>query len=70
MGEVKINEVMGSVMREIFKGLDKESVKELADYIFDYIEDKTTNKAMMLLVKTGRSLLKIDDKSYGLDKVK
>lgn len=70
MAEVKINEVIGSILREITKGLDKETLKELADLIFDFIEEKTTNKAMMVMIKTGRALLKISDKDYGSDKVK
>lgn len=68
MAEVKINEVFGSLFREITKGLDKDTTKELADIVFDFIEQKTKNKTILFLIASGRSLLKIEDEDFGLDK--
>lgn len=68
MAEVKMNEVFGSIFRELTKGLDKDTRKELADIVFDFIEAKTQNKTMLFLIASGRSLLKIEDEEWGLDK--
>lgn len=67
--------LIGAVLRELFKFLDIETVKDLVDGLLDRLEDKVAaspNKfddaIVPPLIGKIRELLHIDDKSYGIDK--
>lgn len=68
--------VIATLLRELLKRLDAETVKGLVDSLLDKVEDKiaaTPNKwddaTVQPLIDTIRSLAAIDDKKYGNDKV-
>ena len=67
--------IIATLLRELLKKVDAETVKELVDTVLDKVEAKiaaTPNKwddsTVQPLIDTIRSLASIDDAKYGTDK--
>lgn len=67
--------IIATLLRELLKKLDAETVKNIVDGVLDVVEDKiaaTPNKwddaTVQPLIDTIRALAVIDDKKYGKDK--
>ena len=71
------NKIIGMAISQLFKYLDKETIKNFVDTGLDKIEDKyiegEIDTAKEEAVRSGvaliRKLLDIDDAKYGTDKV-
>jgi len=67
--------LIGTLLRELLKKVDAETVKEIVDRVLDVIEAKVEKSAtkwddvtVLPIIATIRSLAAIDDKKYGSDK--
>jgi hypothetical protein len=67
--------LIGTLLRELLKRVDAETVKEIVERALDVIETKVEKSAtkwddvtVLPLIATIRSLACIEDKKYGSDK--
>jgi hypothetical protein len=67
--------LIGTLLRELLKRVDAETVKEIVDRVLDVIETKVEKSAtqwddvtVLPIIATLRSLAGIEDKKYGSDK--
>lgn len=67
--------LIGTLLRELLKKVDAETVKEIVDRVLDVIDAKVEKSAtkwddvtVLPIIATIRSLAGIEDKKYGSDK--
>ncbi len=67
--------LIGTLLRELLKKVDAETVREIVDRVLDVIETKVEKSAtkwddvtVLPIIATLRSLAGIEDKKYGSDK--
>lgn len=67
--------LIGTLLRELLKKVDAETVREIVDRVLDVIETKVETSAtkwddvtVLPIIATLRSLAGIEDKKYGSDK--